>query len=145
MDSGRDVPNAPLGTLRKSGGEKVQRFVQWSAWSLLGAVLAFLFAIDVTFVLQEGRHAARAETGAQLHVSPMSQGSRRGELRTVQATTESMVATTGNSSTSWVEWKRAWLRYHRHILPVAVATFFLSFGLWSLLAVENLAIRPISS
>jgi hypothetical protein len=34
-----------------------------------------------------------------------------------------------------------WLQYHRLILPIAVGVFFLSFGGWSLTAVENAAIR----
>lgn len=129
----------------------MQRFVQWGAWSLLGSVLAFLFAIDMAFVIREGAREARAETGTQSHANQQSHvnqivnESHDNDRKSVRGVMPFAVASTESAPVQWVEWKRAWLRYHRHVLPIAVATFFLSFGLWSLLAVENLAIRPQSS
>ncbi|XZE34145.1 hypothetical protein SH501x_004958 [Pirellulaceae bacterium SH501] len=123
----------------------MQRFVQWGVWSLLGTVLAFLFAIDITFVVQEGRREARAESAPLFHASQVSRESRNREQTAVRAISLSDADAAKSASVPGVEWKRAWLRYHRHILPIAVATFFLTFGLWSLLAVENLAIRTQSS
>ena len=36
-----------------------------------------------------------------------------------------------------------WHRYHAHILPIAVGFFMLTLSGWSLLGVENLAMREI--
>lgn len=123
----------------------MHRFVQWGAWSLLGSVLFLFLAIDATFVIEGGGGVARGETNTLGNATRKGLETRKSDAEVVQSESDSPIAPVASVSTQWREWKQVWVRYHRIILPIAVASFFLSFGLWSLLAVENLAIRPLSS
>ncbi|XZE45471.1 hypothetical protein SH467x_000715 [Pirellulaceae bacterium SH467] len=130
----------PFQLKRDIGGRMVQRFVHKGAWGFLGSVLALVFAIDMTFVAAEGIGSSAVGSGARQ--SNKVHGVNDRVKETHRDTAHSTLVLANGPTAEWAEAKRTWHRYHRHILPVAVASFFLSFGLWSLLGVENLALRP---
>ncbi|AMV31978.1 hypothetical protein VN12_07640 [Pirellula sp. SH-Sr6A] len=118
----------------------VQRFVHKGAWLFLGSLLALIWAIDWPFVAAEGIESTAVASSASRFTKKYVADVRATETR--QDNARSSLVLFDGPTAEWAEAKRAWYRYHRYILPIAVASFFLSFGLWSLLGVENLAVRP---